>query len=322
MLNKILLNSVISLSLLTSFAHAAESSGHENKGMVLIPSGEFIMGSDKDEDPSMQRDNNALNPFGFLDRLYIDERPKQSVYLPAYLIDKYEVTNKQYRQFLLASQREVPYSWIRNGLIFSRAQLASLPLEHLHDAATNRFRLDMNVPAMDRESLLTEMDKVNQERSRNPVTSVNWFDADAYCKWAGKRLPSEAEWEKAARGAKGLEYPWGNKWDTNKINSMSDNDEEPYSAVGSYPDDKSPYGVYDMAANVSEWVADWYDAYPDAPASDNKYFGEKQRVVRGGVTSSGHYDSVSLVFRSAKRTHLLPQTALIDLGFRCAKNSN
>jgi formylglycine-generating enzyme required for sulfatase activity len=263
----------------------------------------------------MQRDNNALNPFGFLDRLYIDERPSHAVYLPSYLIDKYEVTNAQYRQFLLSSQREVPYSWVRSGLIFSRAQLASLPMEHLRDAATHRFRLDMNVPMMSRESLLIEMDKVNQKRSHNPVTSVNWFSADAYCKWAGKRLPSEAEWEKAARGPKGLEYPWGNKWDLNKINTMSDNDEEPYSAVGSYPDDKSPYGVYDMAANVAEWTADWYDAYANAPASENKYFGEKQRVVRGGVTSSGHYDSVSLVFRSAKRTHLLAGTALIDLGF-------
>jgi len=323
MLNKLLLSSVVSLTLLGSLAHAAENTESGNtSGMVLIPSGEFTMGSDKNEDPSMQRDNNALNPFGFLDRLYIDERPSHAVYLPSYLIDKYEVTNAQYRQFLLSSQREVPYSWVRSGLIFSRAQLASLPMEHLRDAATHRFRLDMNVPMMSRESLLIEMDKVNQKRSHNPVTSVNWFSADAYCKWAGKRLPSEAEWEKAARGPKGLEYPWGNKWDLNKINTMSDNDEEPYSAVGSYPDDKSPYGVYDMAANVAEWTADWYDAYANAPASENKYFGEKQRVVRGGVTSSGHYDSVSLVFRSAKRTHLLAGTALIDLGFRCVKNSN
>ncbi|MFZ5503750.1 MAG: formylglycine-generating enzyme family protein [Pseudomonadota bacterium] len=318
MLNKILLGSLVSLAVLSGSAHAADEAA---AGMVLIPAGAFTMGSDKKEDPSMYRDANALNPFGFLDRLYIDERPAHQVTLPAYLIDRYEVTNGQYRQFLIATQRDVPYSWVRNGYVFDKAQLAPLPLAHLRDIATHRFRLDMNVPTMDKDSLLTEMEKVNRTRDKNPVTSVTWFDADAYCKWAGKRLPSEAEWEKASRGTKALEYPWGNEWDLNKINTMSDNDEEPYSAVGSYPDDKSPYGVYDMAANVSEWVADWYDAYPGAPASDNKFFGKTQRVVRGGVTSSGHYDSVSLVFRSAKRTHLLPQSALIDLGFRCAKDS-
>ena len=101
---------------------------------------------------------------------------------------------------------------------------------------------------------------------------------------------------------------------------MSEDDEMPYSKGGAYPGDKSPYGVYDMAANVAEWVADWYDAYPGAAPSDNKFYGKTQRVVRGGMASSGHYDSISVVFRAAKRTHLLPKVALIDLGFRCAKD--
>jgi len=85
--------------------------------------------------------------------------------------------------------------------------------------------------------------------------------------------------------------------------------------------DKSAYGVYDMAANVSEWVSDWYDAYPGAvPDSKIRFYGKGHRVVRGGMASSGHYDSISVVFRTARRMHLRPDTALIDLGFRCVKD--
>jgi len=136
-------------------------------------------------------------------------------------------------------------------------------------------------------------------------------------------MPTEAEWEKAARGPQGFEYPWGNNWDPTKVNTMSENPDAPYSAVGSYPGDKSGYGVYDMAANVTEWVADWYDAYPGAqPSDENKSYGKLQRVVRGGMTSSGHYDALSLLFRAAKRNHLRPYSSLIDVGFRCAKDAS
>jgi formylglycine-generating enzyme required for sulfatase activity len=107
----------------------------------------------------------------------------------------------------------------------------------------------------------------------------------------------------------------GYDWDPKKINTKSENPDAPHSPDGSFPGDKPIYGVYDMAANVSEWVADWYDAYPGAPPSDNKYYGKTQRVTRGGITGSGHYDALSLMFRAAKRAHLPPDSALIDLGF-------
>jgi formylglycine-generating enzyme required for sulfatase activity len=310
--------------LTSGFAHAAgkklSSKKQADDGMVLVAAGEFKMGSDKAENEAMYRDANALNPFGFNDRLYVDERPAHTVTLPSFKIDKYEVTNAQYRNFLIATKHGVPYTWPRNGYNYSDQQLAAWPLNALQDIASNRFKLDMDVPNMGKPELLNEMKKVNQKRDHMPVTSVTWSDANDYCNWAKKRLPSEAEWEKAARGTEGFEYPWGNAWDAKKINTMSEDPDVPYSPVGSFPTDVSPYGVYDMAANVSEWVADWYKAYPDAPASDVKFFGEKQRVVRGGVTSSGHYDSLSVVFRAAKRTHLLPNSALIDLGFRCVKD--
>jgi len=292
------------------------------KSMVLIPAGEFQMGSDKKDDPRMWRDANALNPYGFLDRLYMDEQPKHAVNLPDYMIDVYEVTNAQYREFVIANRQPMPYAWVRNGYDLPHDLLSYTSVENLRKVATDKFRLDMDTTQMSHDALLAELDKIQSARDNLPVTSVSWFDANNYCMWAGKRLPTEAEWEKAARGPNNTEYPWGNDWDPKNINVMSDDDEIPYSAVGSFPADQSAYGVYDMAANVAEWVADWYQPYPGAKPYDNKFYGTKQRVVRGGMASSGHYDSISVVFRAAKRTHLLPMTALIDLGFRCAKDAD
>lgn len=290
-------------------------------GMVLIPAGEFKMGSNKEENIAMWRDANALNPYGFNDRLYVDERPMHKIMLPAFLIDKYEVTNAQYREFVISSRHRVPFMWAKNGYSISSDYLEYLPLKELRQIATDKFMLDMDVTTMTQKALLAELQNIQAARDSMPVTAVTWFDASNFCKWSRKRLPTEAEWEKAARGPQSFEYPWGNTWDAKKINTMSEDDQAPYSPVGSYPGDVSAYGVFDMAANVAEWVEDWYDAYPGAEPSDIKFFGKTQRVVRGGMASSGHYDSLSVVFRAAKRTHLLPNTALIDLGFRCAKDA-
>ena len=314
---------VVCLGLAGGAAHAVEDSvatSAGDDGMVLVPAGEFTMGSNKEENTAMERENNALNPYGFIGKLYIDEHPPHKVNLPAFLIDKYEVTNREYRDFTSATKHNLPPVWVKNGYNFTNKYLASLPVAFLREVASLKFNLDMDVPKMDHDSLLAALMKVQEKRDKLPVTTVTWFDSNDYCVWAGKRLPTEAEWEKAARGPDGFEFPWGNEWDPNRINTMSEDPDAPYSAVGSYPGDKSVYGVYDMAANVSEWVADWYDAYPGAPPSTNKDYGKVQRVVRGGMTGSGHYDSLSLMFRNAKRTHWVPDTSLIDLGFRCAKD--
>jgi formylglycine-generating enzyme required for sulfatase activity len=323
MINKPKFGGIFCMVLASGMALSAECRAADQPvvdGMVLIPAGEFKMGSNKEENVAMWRDANALNPYGFNDRLYVDERPMHKVTLAAFMIDKYEVTNAQYREFVIATRHRVPYMWARNGYNISSDYLEYLPLKDLRQIATDKFKLDMDVTTMTQKALLAELKKVQAARDSMPVTAVTWFDAGNYCKWSRKRLPTEAEWEKAARGPQSFEYPWGNTWDAKKINTMSENDEAPYSPVGSYPGDVSAYGVFDMAANVAEWVEDWYDAYPGAEPSDNKFFGKTQRVVRGGMASSGHYDSLSVVFRAAKRTHLLPNTALIDLGFRCAKD--
>ena len=292
-------------------------------GMVLIPAGEFTMGSNKEENISMWRDANALNPYGFNDQLYINERPTHKVTLPAFRIDQYEVTNAQYKEFTTATQHKVPLSWRQNAYDASNEVLNSFSMDVLRQVATDNFKLDMDVTNMSQEAILSELAKINAIRDTYPVTMVTWSDANDYCYWAGKRLPTEAEWEKAARGPEGFEYPWGNNWDPKKVNTMSNDSEAPYSPVGSYPGDKSPYGVYDLAANVAEWVSDWYMAYPDAPLSEgSNSYGRVERVVRGGMASSGHYDTISVVFRAARRMHLRPNTALIDLGFRCAKQAN
>jgi formylglycine-generating enzyme required for sulfatase activity len=323
MINKHLLGGIFCFALTGGIACSAENQAAgkpADDGMVLIPAGEFTMGSNKEENEAMWRGANALNPYGFEERLYVDEHPAHKVTLSAFMMDKYEVANARYRDFAIATKHGIPLSWTWNGYHFSNELLASLPLENLRQVASENFKLDMDVTNMTQKALLAELKKIQVTRHPLPVTTVTWPDADAYCHWAGKRLPTEAEWEKAARGPQGFEYPWGNDWDPKKINTKADIPVAPYSAVGSFPGDKSGYGVYDMAANVTEWVADWYDAYPGAPASDNEYYGKIERVVRGGMSSTGHYDALSLMFRAARRDHLPPETVLVDLGFRCAKD--
>jgi formylglycine-generating enzyme required for sulfatase activity len=190
--------------------------------MVCVPAGEFLMGS-TDDDPYAED----------------DEKPQHAVYLDAFWIDKYEVTNAQYRACVKAGACEEPRPCDID---------------------------DYNAP-------------------EQPVVCVSWDDAQDYAAWAGGRLPTEAEWEKAARGTDGRIYPWGNSPpDCNKANYGDCAGKT--LPVGSHPDGASPYGALDMAGNVWEWVADWYDPdyYSQSPGRSPQ--GPESgdfRVLRGGA---------------------------------------
>lgn len=247
--------------------------------------------------------------------------PAHTVYLDAFYLDQYEVTVEHYAKFLQASQWKEPDHWI-----------------------DLRKLLDPTVP----------------------MTRVKWIDAVAYCHWAGKRLPTEAEWEKAARGTDGRRYPWGNeepskmaanvltdldspkdvdlqRYDVRKHYGADFSEEHVRFAVkkwlrtgGSFPTDKSPYGIFDLGGNVGEWVVDWYDSQyykrsPDRNPPGSPNGPDSNKVVRGG---GGWVDSTSVEKKDTKSVYKSAQTFYrrgltssrldapgIGLGFRCAQDA-
>jgi formylglycine-generating enzyme required for sulfatase activity len=149
---------------------------------------------------------------------------------------------------------------------------------------------------------------------QHPVIGVSWDDAAAYCRWAEKQLPSEAQWEKAARGTDERMYPWGNEPPHDKLANY-DGKRQGTTPVGSFADGKSPYGIHDLAGNVWEWVRDWYDAryYSQSPERNPvNTTAAEFRVLRGG----GWLDSAALV-RAALRIRYAPDLRLTIIGFRC-----
>jgi formylglycine-generating enzyme required for sulfatase activity len=166
-------------------------------------------------------------------------------------------------------------------------------------------------------------------KDNHPMVMVSWQEAAGYAKWAGVALPTEAQWEKAARGTDGRIYPWGNDWDASKCANSVGKELESMKPIGSYPTDVSPYGCMDMAGNVYEWCADWYDPNyyknsptknPTGPSGAVKFeLGgisfEGARVLRGGSWNDGS----DVYFRCASRSNSDPAYRLVINGFRCAR---
>ena len=245
----------------------------DNSIMIAIPAGEFIMGSDK----------------------WSAEQPPQRIYIDDYFIDKYLVTNGQFKKFVEETQYVTDAEKEGSGMVRIGRRLKAFP--------------DANWKMPDGATSIEGKDDY-------PVTQVSYNDALAYCEWAGKDLPTEAQWEKAARGPNGNEYPWGN---SEPDDTMANFDKiiGETSPVNQFEKGQSHYGAFDMAGNVNQWCKDWYGEGERQAKNPTGPETGKERVIKGGSFDEG-MDSL----RSSNRNRFEPNYSSFLFGFRCAKKSN
>lgn len=202
--------------------------------------------------------------------------------------------------------------WYRDETPAHQVDLKAFYIDKHEVTNEEFFRFREAVPGPDPKFI----DEPHFNKPRYPVVGIAWQVAVDYCRWAGKRLPTEAEWEKAARGADARYYPWGNEPDKTKSNVRGLEDENRYTAPkGDYEEGISPYGVHDMAGNVWEWMSDWYQPY-DGNKHENDLYGTTLKVIKGGSWHS----NMDLA-RSAIRGKAIPYQPQNYIGFRCARDS-
>ena len=216
----------------------------------------------------------------------VDERPNHEVFVDNFYMDLYEMTNGRYLQFVTETGHRVP--------------------QHPTDESKGLWKGNMMPESV------TDL----------PVINVDWFDAEAYCHWAGKRLPTEAEWEKAAKGPNDWRFAWGDVEPTTEhanFNQLAWRGEATLVQVGIYEKGKSPYGIYDVAGNVWEWVSDWYkvDYYQESPTHNPK--GPETGKYKA-LRSSG-WQGETPQMRVFTRIKSLPTDRNNSTGFRCAQDT-
>jgi len=211
------------------------------------------------------------------------DRPKRRVFVSPYWISVYAVNNAQYGRFVAKTKHRPPddSNWSGAPAVWRGMRMPGGMLDH-------------------------------------PVVCVSWDDAKAYADWAGCELPSEAQWEKAARGPAGFVYPWGERWDASRCRSSDSRGRETTCPVGAYPRGVSGYGTYNQSGNVLEWCADWYaeDYYAGSPAQDpvGPVSGNR-RVRRGGGWRNSDADDFRATYRDCRD----PAFRYGNLGFRIVK---
>ncbi|MCP4424180.1 MAG: formylglycine-generating enzyme family protein [Chloroflexi bacterium] len=264
--------------------------------MALIPAGSFFMGiSDRQIDWLARRDDAAKK---WKEKRYFSrEQPRRILALASYYIGKYPVTVGEYRAFVKTGGYQRCQYWTKAGWAW-RESVARVQPDFWDD---EKWAKDDRLPAV----------------------GVSWYEVVAYCRWlsaetgSSYRLPTEAEWEKAARGTDGRLYPWGNEFDVGRCNTRRSglNQTEP---VGRYnPGDESPFGCAEMAGNASEWTLSQYKPYPyDGHDGRNEVEGEAERVIRGGS-----WYKPALRARVVARGMNDPFFADNDVGFRCLLES-
>lgn len=266
-----------------------ETMEHPRDGspMVHVPAGPFLMG--------LPANDLLAEPH---------ETPQREVYLSAFWIDVYPVTNARFRLFLAAHGYDEPAFWTEEGWQWNRRLKFRQPLQ---------------------------WGRAGWDGDEQPVAGVSWYEADAYARWSGRRLPTDAEWEKAARGTDGRRYPWGNEWPRHTLANFGGVIGRT-TPVGLYPEGMSPFGCHDMAGNVNNWASDWYfpafavycastgllrDPHLDDALRDRlDPGGSTEKVDRGGgfATPREHHE----VLGCTRKVHWLPGHREPWNGFRTA----
>jgi formylglycine-generating enzyme required for sulfatase activity len=254
--------------------------------MRLIPGGVFTMGSTEQDIENARKMDQDGPDFA------LHETPQFELFVPSFYISVFTVTNEQFGRFLSEMQ---PSPALFDLWVYSTAHILK------PDGESRGYRVDRGF-------------------ERHSAVHVTFFGAEAYCRWAKLRLPTEVEWEKAARGTDARLFPWGNEWhdDFLRWHRNSRPESEPTTPVDAYPEGRSPYGIFQMVGNVAEWCADWYqpNAYTEHALGNRRppSSGDK-RVLRGGTCVQWH----KLKFRCAMRQASTPAFTNLDFtGIRCA----